>query len=133
MKTLYSLLATITFLYAHPQSTAETAIKAGELILGGFSILKSAKAKKANDSSVITSVCVKNKLPDKITFTLEGEDAKGNRISRELVVQNDGKECVFNIPKGIYTYTVVLSNKDIYKKGEYKFEDDVIITIKKEE
>ncbi|HLN95218.1 MAG TPA: hypothetical protein VK183_06255, partial [Flavobacterium sp.] len=83
--------------------------------------------------SVITSVCVKNKLPDKITFTLEGEDAKGNRISRELVVQNDGKECVFNIPKGIYTYTVVLSNKDIYKKGEYKFEDDVIITIKKEE
>lgn len=133
MKTLYSLLATITFLYAHPQSTAETAIKAGELILGGFSILKSAKAKKANDSLVITSVCVKNKLADKITFTLEGEDAKGNSISRELVVQNDGKECVFNIPKGIYTYTVVLSNKDIYKKGEYKFEDDVIITLKKEE
>ncbi len=133
MKTLYSLLATITFLYAHPQSTAETAIKAGELILGGFSILKSNKVKKDNDASFITSICVKNKLTDKITFTLHGEDAKGDEVSRELVVQNDGKECVFNIPKGIYTYTVLLPNKEIYKKGEYKFEDDVVITIKKEE
>lgn len=133
MKNRLLLFAILTFLSAYPQSTAETAIKAGELILGGFSILKSAKAKKANDASVVTSVCVKNKLAEKITFTLEGEDAKGNSISRELVVQNDGKECVFNIPKGIYTYTVLLSNKDIYKKGEYKFEDDVIITLKKEE
>jgi hypothetical protein len=49
-----------------------------------------------------------------------------------MVVQNDGKECVFNIPKGIYTYEILLANKDVFKKGEYKFDDDVVITVKKD-
>jgi hypothetical protein len=36
------------------------------------------------------------------------------------------------LPKGIYTYEIVMTNKEIYKKGEYKFEDEVVITIKDE-
>ncbi len=35
------------------------------------------------------------------------------------------KECVFNIPRGVYTFEVILVNKEIYKKGEYQFDDDV--------
>jgi len=133
MKTLLTLFATFTLLSAYPQSTAETAIKAGEIILGGLSIFKSTHAKSDKDKILVSSVCVRNKLADKITFTLHGEDGKGNDVSKDLVVQNDGKECVFNIPKGVYSYAVILPNKEIYKKGEYLFEDDVVITIKKEE
>jgi len=53
-----------------------------------------------------------------------------DEIKKDLVVQKDGKECLFLLPKGIYTSEVVLSNKEIYKKREYKFDEDVVITIK---
>ncbi|AWI24920.1 hypothetical protein [Flavobacterium pallidum] len=132
MKTfLYTLLfifPTICF----PQSDLDKTLKAGELLLGGLSILKVAKSDPKKDSKTIESVCVKNKLTEKITFKLDGKDSADNDIKKEMVVQNDGKECVFNLPKGIYTYEVILANKETYKKGEYKFDDDVIITIKKE-
>ncbi|WP_165764403.1 hypothetical protein [Flavobacterium aurantiibacter] len=47
-----------------------------------------------------------------------------------MVIQKDGKECVFEVPKGIYTYEIVLPNKEIYKRGEYKFNEEVTITVK---
>ncbi|AWA29108.1 hypothetical protein HYN48_02845 [Flavobacterium magnum] len=132
MKTLFCLLIIIFPSFSYPQSDLDKTLKAGELLLGGLSILKVAKTDPKKDSRTIESVCVKNKLAEKITFRLEGKDSQDNDIKKEMVVQNDGKECVFNLPKGIYTYEVVLASKDIYKRGEYKFEDDVIITIKKE-
>lgn len=49
-----------------------------------------------------------------------------------MVIQNDSKECVFNILKGIYTYEILLANKEQYKKGEYNFDNDVVIVVKKE-
>ena len=45
-------------------------------------------------------------------------------------IQKDGKECVFELPKGIYTYEIVLANKEVYKKGEYKFNEEITITVK---
>ncbi len=111
------------------QSDLQTAIKGGEMLLTGLSIFKTAKSSKS-DNKVIESVCVKNKLVDKITFRIVGKNEEGDEIKKELVVQKDGKECLFVLPKGIYTYEVVLPNKEIYKKGEYKFEEEVIITIK---
>ena len=114
------------------QSDLQTAIKGGELLLSGLSIFKVAKSERKTDSKVIESVCVKNKLVDKITFRIVGKNEEGDDVKKELVVQKDGKECLFNLPKGIYTYEVVLPNKDIYKKGEYKFEDDIVITVKED-
>ena len=111
------------------QSDLQTALKGGELLLSGLSIFKTSKGSKS-DSKIIESVCVKNKLVDKITFRIVGKNEQGDDVKKELVVQKDGKECLFVLPKGIYTYEVVLPNKEIYKKGEYKFEDDVVITIK---
>jgi hypothetical protein len=113
------------------QTDLSSVIKAGEVVLSGFTIFKSAKSDTNKDSKIVSSVCIKNKLEEKITLKMLGKDESGNEVKKELVVQNDGKECVFNIPKGIYTYEVTLSNKDIYKKGEYRFDDDVVITIKK--
>lgn len=114
------------------QSDLQNVLKGGELLLSGLTIFKVAKSTPKEDSKVIESVCVKNKLVDKITFRITGKNEEGDEIKKELVVQKDGKECLFVLPKGIYTYEVVLPNKEIYKKGEYKFDEEVIITIKEE-
>jgi hypothetical protein len=113
------------------QNDLDKLLKASEVLLTGFTIFKSTNNTK-NDSKTISSVCIKNRLEDKITFKLFGKDDQDNKVEKELIVQNDGKECVFNIPKGVYNYEIILSNKEIYKKGEYKFDDDVVITIKKD-
>lgn len=125
LRLIVLLLPLLTF----SQSDIQTAIKGGEILLSGLSIFKTAKSGKS-DSKLIESVCVKNKLVDKITFRIIGKSEEGDEIKKELVVQKDGKECLFLLPKGIYTYEVVLSNKEIYKKGEYKFDEEVVITIK---
>lgn len=115
---------------AFSQSDIQNVIKGGELLLSGLTIFKVAKSESKADSKVIEIVCVKNKLTDKITFRIVGKNEEGDEIKKELVIQKDGKECLFLVPKGIYTYEIVLSNKEIYKKGEYKFDEEVIITIK---
>ncbi len=114
------------------QSDLETAIKGGEILLSGLSILKVAKSDPKTKSKVIETVCVKNKLNEKITFRIVGENKEGDDVKKELVIPKEGKECLFVLPKGIYTYEIVLGSKEIYKKGEYKFEEDVVITVKEE-
>ncbi|MCF6128574.1 hypothetical protein L1S35_02750 [Flavobacterium sp. AS60] len=84
------------------------------------------------DSETIESVCVKNKLTERIAFRIVSKNESGDDIKKELVIPKDGKECLFVLPKGIYTYEIILTNKEIYKKGEYKFENDVVITVKEE-
>jgi len=117
-------------LISFAQSDIQTILKGGELLLSGLTIFKIAKSGTNTESAVIESVCVKNKLVDKITFRITGKNEEGDDIKKELVIQKDGKECLFVLPKGIYTYEVVLSNKEIYKKGEYKFDEEVVITVK---
>lgn len=129
-KILVALLLVPMFSFS--QTDFDKVLKAGEVVISGFTIFKTASSSKS-DSKTISSVCIKNKLLEKITFRLVGKDEQDNKVEKEMVVQNDGKECVFNIPKGIYAYEVLLSNKDVYKKGEYKFDDDVVITIKKDD
>lgn len=115
------------------QSDFERVIKAGEVLLSGLSILKVSKSDTKSDNKTISSICVKNKLSEKINFKIMGIDENGAEIKKEMVIQNDGKECVFNILKGIYSYEVSLANNDTYKKGEYRFDDDIVIMIKKED
>lgn len=130
LKMLFSLLFICQILFS--QADLNTVIKGGELLLSGLSVLKISKSNAKKDSKVIESVCVKNKLTDRITFRIEGKNEEGVEFKRELVIPKDGKECLFVLPKGIYTYEIVMTNKEIYKKGEYKFEDEVVITIKDE-
>ena len=131
MKTLFLLIFTNSFLFSYSQSDVDKILKGGEIIINGLSFLKKDKSEvKETNSKVIESVCVKNKLTDKITFIIIGKDEEGNSIKKEMVVQKDGKECVFELPKGIYTYEIVLANKETYKKGEYKFNEEITITVK---
>ena len=126
---IFLLFPIITF----AQSDFEKVIKSGEILVNGLSFLKSNKSEtNTSNSKIIESVCVKNKLSDKITFRIAGKDVEDNDIKKELVIQKDGKECVFEIPKGIYTYEILLSNKEVFKKGEYKFNDEITITVKEE-
>jgi hypothetical protein len=115
----------------YSQSDVDKILKGGEIIVNGLSFLKKDKSEvKETNSKVIESVCIKNKLTDKITFIINGKDEEDNTIKKEMVIQKDGKECVFELPKGIYTYEIVLANKEIYKKGEYKFNEEITITVK---
>ena len=114
--------------FSFAQSTIETILKSGEIIVTGLSFIKGEKSQL--NSKSIESVCVKNKLSDKITFRIVGKDEQGNEVKKELVIQKDGKECLLELLKGIYSYEVELANKEIYKKGEYKFTENTIITVK---
>jgi len=122
------LLPSVSF----AQSDLETAIKGGEMLLSGLSIFKMAKSDAKQNSKEIESMCVKNKLNDKITFRIVGKNAEGDDVKKELVIPKNGKECLFMLPKGVYTYEIVLANKEIYKKGEYKFDEEMLMTVKDE-
>ena len=118
-------------LSAYSQSDFEKVLKGGEILVNGLSFFSNGKSEnKSTNSKVIESICVKNKLADKITFKIVGKDSEGNDVKKELVIQKDGKECLFELPKGIYTYEIDLSNKEVYKKGEYKFNEEITITVK---
>jgi hypothetical protein len=130
MKNLFLLLVFFS-LSAFSQSDFEKILKGGEIIVNGLSFLKKDKSEvKENNTKIIESVCIKNKLTDKITFIIVGKDEENNTIKKEMVIQKDGKECVFELPTGIYTYEIVLANKEVYKKGEYKFNEEITITVK---
>ena len=131
MRIILILIFTNSFLFSYCQSDVDKILKGGEIIVNGLSFLKKDKSEaKETNSKIIESVCIKNKLADKITYIMVGKDDEDNVVKKELVIQKDGKECVFDIPKGIYTYEIVLANKEIYKKGEYKFNEEITITVK---
>ena len=67
------------------------------------------------------------------TFELSDAILKNDlqEIKKELVIQKDEKECTYNLPKGIYTYEVLLSSKDTYQKGEYKVTEETLMTVNK--
>ena len=131
MRIILILIFTNSFLFSYCQSDVDKILKGGEIIVNGLSFLKKDKSEaKETNSKIIESVCIKNKLTDKITFIISGKDAEDNTIKKEMVIQKDGKECVFELPKGIYTYEIVLANKEVYNKGEYKFNEEITITVK---
>lgn len=101
----------------YSQSDFDKVLKGGEIIVNGLSFLKGNKSENKTNIKYVESICVKNKLSDKITFSMVGKDVDGNILKKELVIQKDGKECFFELPKGIYTYEIVLANKEIYKKA----------------
>ena len=127
------LLFLFFFNLTNAQSDFDKVLKGGEIIVNGLSFLKNNKSEtKETNSKLIESICIKNKLADKITYIMVGKDSEDNVVKKELVIQKDGKECVFDIPKGIYTYEIVLANKEVYKKGEYKFNEEITITVKQD-
>ena len=116
-----------------PQSNLDKLLKGGEIIVNGLSVLKHNKqntpANNNSNPTVVESLCIKNKLQDKITFVLVGKDGKDNEVKKELVIPQGGKECTYNLAKGVWSYEIILANKETYKKGEYKLEDEITVTV----
>ena len=66
---------------SYPQSDVQNLIKGWELVINGLSIFKSGKSvSKSANSKIIESICVKNKLTDKITFKIVGKDEEANDV-----------------------------------------------------
>ncbi|GGC87391.1 hypothetical protein GCM10011508_13260 [Flavobacterium lutivivi] len=125
---ILSFVLLYTFQISYSQSDFEKTLQAGAILINGLSFIKGNKPKP--DSKTIEYLCVKNKLTDKVTFKLTCKTEDGDEIKKELVIQNDGKECVYEIPKGVWSYEIILANKETYKKGEFKLDDDITITVK---
>jgi hypothetical protein len=125
--------ALLVFLAMPIMSNAQsdlTAIVSGSEILVGGLITIFTSSKTNPNSTVVESVCIKNKMADKVTLIIKRQTDEGDEIKKELVIQKDSKECFYDLPKGIYSYEILLSNEEIYKKGEYRIKDKMAITLR---
>lgn len=115
------------------QTDVDRILKVGDIIVNGMTLLKKDKTQeKIENTKEIESICILNKMENKITFTMMRTDEIGIAVKKELVLQQGGKECVYNIPKGIYSYKIVLANNEVFRQGEYKFDDEVTIIVKQD-
>lgn len=84
-----SLLISAIFFFnmSFSQSDVDKILKGGEIIVNGLSFLKKDKSEvKETNSKIIESVCIKNKLIDKITFIISGKDGKNGQIDHHFPV-----------------------------------------------
>ena len=130
LKTLVAVLLALP-MTSNAQSDVTALVRGGEILVGGLITLFSS-SKKNPSSTTVESVCIKNKMADKITLILTRQTEDGEEFKKELIIQKDSKECLFELPKGVYSYEVILANNEVYKKGEYLFKDKTVITLKEE-
>lgn len=101
----------------------------GNILVQGYMAFKGNGTKPVDpNAKTVDSFCFKNKMDEKITIKLNGK-IEDEEVKKEFVIQKDEKECTYNLPKGIYTYEVLLSSKDVYQKGEYKVSEETLMTI----
>ena len=86
LKVFCIILFFLNTLTINAQSDIDKILKGGEIIVNGLSFLKKDKSEaKETNSKIIESVCIKNKLTDKITFIISGKDAEDNTIFESLI------------------------------------------------
>lgn len=135
MKKQFSLILFLIILFSVQLKSQNTisgldkGIAIGNILVQGYMALKGNGAKHVDpNAKTVDSFCFKNKMDEKIIIKLLGK-IEDEEIKKELVIQKDEKECTYNLPKGIYTYEVLLSSKDTYQKGEYKISEETLMTI----
>ena len=129
-KSIIAVLLLIPMI-SNAQSDLNAIVRGGEVLIGGLITIFASS--KTNPSSVtVESVCFKNKMTEKITLIITKQTAEGEEIKKELLIQKDSKECFYDLPKGVYSYEIILPNNVLYKKGEYKFDEVKVITIKED-
>ncbi|WP_333875594.1 hypothetical protein [Flavobacterium sp.] len=116
---------------SYAQSDLTAIVRGSEILVGGLITLFSS-SKTNSVSTTVESVCIKNKMNDKITLILTRQTEDGDDIKKELVIPQDSKECFYDLPKGVYSYEILLSDDTVYKKGEYRFKSKTVITLKED-
>ncbi|KQS94044.1 hypothetical protein [Chryseobacterium sp. Leaf394] len=124
------LLAGSSMTSAQGLSSLDKGLVIGNLLIQGYQAIKGSSTKKAPDpnSKTVDSFCFKNKMEEKIFIKLSAK-VEDESIAKDLVIQKDGKECTYNLPKAVYQYEIQLSSKDVYKKGEYNVMEETLMTI----
>ncbi|MDR6159363.1 hypothetical protein QF023_002879 [Chryseobacterium sp. SLBN-27] len=135
MKKQFSLILFLIILFSVQLKSQNTisgfdkGIAISNILVQGYMALKGNGAKQVDpNAKTVDSFCIKNKMDEKIIIKLLGK-IEDEEIKKEFVIQKDEKECTYNLPKGIYTYEVLLSSKDTYQKGEYKISEETLMTI----
>lgn len=128
--------STLTVLLVFPmmsfaQSDLTAIVKGSEILVSGLITIFSS-SKKHTNAMTVESVCIKNKMSEKITIIITRQTEEGEEIKKELVIQKDSKECFYELPKGVYSYEIILANEEVYKKGEYLFKDKTVVTLREE-
>lgn len=113
------------------QSDLTAIVKGSEILVSGLITIFSS-SKKHTNAMTVESVCIKNKMSEKITIVITRQTEEGEEIRKELVIPKDSKECFYELPKGVYSYEIILANEEVFKKGEYLFKDKTVITLKDE-
>jgi hypothetical protein len=129
MRQIQTIVLLLSSSVMFAQSDIANIIKGGELILGSLSFYSAARSNPNPNEKVISSICIKNKLAEKVLYRISATDTLV-KIQKELIIPAGGKECLLQIPKGIYTYEIILPGEEVFKKGEYHFNDGSTIVIK---
>src|SRR5690349_6985797 len=85
-----SVLAVLLVLpmMSNAQSDLTAIVKGSEILVGGLITIFSSSKKNVN-STTVESVCIKNKMNDKITLILTRQTEEGDEIKKELIIQKD--------------------------------------------
>lgn len=131
-KNNYLLIAflLLTSLFKSQNTGLDKGLAIGNILIQGFSALKGNGKSVDPNAKTVESFCFKNKMDEKISVSLFGK-IEDEDIKKELVIPKESKECIYNLQKGIYTYEILLSSKEVYQKGEYKVSEETIMTINK--
>ncbi len=105
-------------------------IAIGNILVQGYAALKGGGKTADPNAKTVNSFCFKNKMEEKVSVVFIGKFEEED-IKKELVIPQDSKQCTYNLPKGVYTYEIILSDKETYQKGEYKVSEEAIMTINK--
>lgn len=136
MKKLIAIISCLLYIQIYAQNNnLDRGILIGNLLFEGYKAIRgnsltSTKQMPDPNAKTVESFCFKNKMDEKITVRMLGT-IEEEEIKKELVIQKDEKECTYNLPKGIYTYEVLLSSKDTFQKGEYKVTEETLMTVNK--
>ncbi len=130
------LLIILLLLFSYSQTMPNSSniidqgLKIGELLINGISLIKpnykqndfSSSNLKNTASSKITNVCFKNKLTEKLVIKLQGKfnnsESENIEFKKELVVQNNSQECLYDLYKGVWDYEILKPNNELFKKGQ---------------
>ena len=120
----------VSLFFKAQNTNLDKGIAVGNILIQGYSALKGNGKTADPNAKTVASFCFKNKMEEKITVSLTGK-IEDEDIKKELVIPTESKQCTYDLPKGVYIYEIVLSNQEIYQKGEYKVSEESVMTINK--
>jgi len=128
---LFAFLLFAPHFFKSQNTGVDKGIAIGNILIQGYSALRGNGKGLDPNAKTVESFCFKNKMDEKISISLVGK-IEDDDIKKELVIPKESKECTYNLPKGIYTYEIILANKEVYQKGEYKVSEETVMTINKQ-